>query len=261
MTDALNLVEYYRAHGLRVFQHFGQSAQLQDALAVRVLAALSRLPQPAWTSALHEALGGHVPAADLRRALEALQSAGLVRGERVGDGQRGRPGWRWWLVHRGPDAPDPFPNGQASSADGDDRWLGEDLVDHVTQPHGQGGLLMDSGMPEEGPWPEGEALATPSPSHGQERTLLFGGIPEGGGPSTTGHPETDGRPVTARKPCELNELNEFIPPAPQQEAFASPQRPSESNESNELIPRHCVDCGAALPERLAWVADWPGAGA
>ena len=89
MAAALTLGAYFQAHALRVFARLGVTAQLQDSVAVRVLAALGRLNGEATLTSLDDASG--LPARQRDQALEVLERSGLVERERVADGRAGRP--------------------------------------------------------------------------------------------------------------------------------------------------------------------------
>jgi hypothetical protein len=99
MYQAITLTAYFQQHAIKVFDHFGISAQVQDPLAARIVRAITQCGGTATTSELNEALGGHVKADDRDRALGLLESAGIIYRETIPPGERGgRPGYRFHLT-------------------------------------------------------------------------------------------------------------------------------------------------------------------
>ncbi len=98
MGDAIELVEYFRAHAHRVLPHFGSAAKQQAVgLRARILRALDREPG-VWVnqSDVFARLGHHVPATGVKAELQSLKDAGDVE-LRVGPTSEkgGRPPKQW----------------------------------------------------------------------------------------------------------------------------------------------------------------------
>lgn len=96
MRDAIEVVEYFRAHLGRVLPAFGAAPPADGAgVPARVLRAIAGAA-PGWIarSAIGEQLGGHVPAAAVGAALERLEARGAVERRSVATGGRGREEWR-----------------------------------------------------------------------------------------------------------------------------------------------------------------------
>jgi putative DNA primase/helicase len=91
MLDAIEVIEYHRAHAIRAYELLGVVANSHPVgLARRILGALERsLGEGVNRRDLHNLLGGHVPADDLSMALDDLRARGLIACERVSTG--GRP--------------------------------------------------------------------------------------------------------------------------------------------------------------------------
>ncbi|MDP9355216.1 MAG: DUF3987 domain-containing protein [Chloroflexota bacterium] len=96
LQDAIQVVEYYRAHLGRVLPAFGAPIPMGNAgLASRILRVLERA-RPAWVgrSELAIRLGGHDPAEAVGAALEWLLAVGRVSRRTVSSGGRPREEWR-----------------------------------------------------------------------------------------------------------------------------------------------------------------------
>lgn len=98
MDDAIDVVEYFRAHAHRVLPWFGSSAPQQEVgLRERVHRQLERVGGD-WInqSDIAAKLGGHVPAVDLETVLNSLESDGVAEHRTGGTGPHGgRPPTRW----------------------------------------------------------------------------------------------------------------------------------------------------------------------
>ncbi len=97
VADAIDLVDYYAAHGVRAYALLGAAAPARPVgLARRILSAVNRAETPRVSRRdLHGLLGGHVASDDLSRALDDLCDRGRLVSERVSTG--GRPAELYWL--------------------------------------------------------------------------------------------------------------------------------------------------------------------
>ncbi len=96
LRDAIQIVEYYRAHLGRVLPAFGGPVPMGSAgLASRILRVLERA-RPDWVGRADLAvrLGGHDPAEAVGAALEGLLAVGRVSRRTVASGGRPREEWR-----------------------------------------------------------------------------------------------------------------------------------------------------------------------
>ncbi len=98
MGDAIELVEYFRAHAHRVLPAFGSAAEQRAVgLRARILRALNREPG-AWVnrSDVFTRLGHHAPAAKVNAELRSLEEAGAVESRPGPSGNKGgRPPTQW----------------------------------------------------------------------------------------------------------------------------------------------------------------------
>jgi hypothetical protein len=97
LRDAIALIEYFRAHLVRILPAFGAFAHpnLSAALETRVARILAS-PDAGWIARadLHRSLGGSVKTDDLSRALQRLERRGLVEARTMPTGARPREEWR-----------------------------------------------------------------------------------------------------------------------------------------------------------------------
>jgi hypothetical protein len=101
MGAAMELIEYFREHALRVLGHFGANVEGVGGPPAGVLRALKRAAG-AWVtrSDLHRRLGGHVSAESLTTELAALEAQQVVEKRPVARGERGRPAEEWRICPR-----------------------------------------------------------------------------------------------------------------------------------------------------------------
>jgi hypothetical protein len=107
LRDGIAVVEYYRAHLLRVLPAFGAVALGMGAgLAARVLRVLTRA-YPEWVGRAEIAirLGGHDPSEAVSVALAALEALGQATRRTADSGGRPREEWRW-VGAKDPNGPD-----------------------------------------------------------------------------------------------------------------------------------------------------------
>ena len=96
VADAIDLVDYYAAHGVRAYALLAPAPARPVGLARRILSAVNRAETPRVSRRdLHGLLGGHVASDDLSRALDDLCDRGRLVSERVSTG--GRPAELYWL--------------------------------------------------------------------------------------------------------------------------------------------------------------------
>lgn len=99
LTGAMEIIDCLRWHGARALDAIGVATVAHDPLRWRITQAL-RPRGDDWTntSAVHRALGGHVPGDDIRATLEALLADGTIEHERTNYPTGGRPADLWRIT-------------------------------------------------------------------------------------------------------------------------------------------------------------------